>query len=77
MTKFKLTWTMEVDDDELLEMVNDFQDAEEGEEITTLEGITEETLIEVLDYNDYIEVEMDEYLDRAEVLVELLPNEEV
>ena len=68
---------MEVDDDELLEMVNDFQDAEEGEEITTLEGITEETLIEVLDYNDYIEVEMDEYLDRAEVLVELLPNEEV
>ena len=78
MTKFKITWVMEVDDNELLEMINNYREVEDNlEPLESLEGVSEEALIEVMDYEDYIEQEVDEYFDRSTAIIELLPNEKV
>lgn len=77
MTKFKLTWVMEVDDDELLELVNDYQDAVEEPCFETLKEVPAELILIVLDDSDYIEQEIDDFLDVSDIDVALLPNEEV
>lgn len=73
MTKFKLTWTMEVNDDELLEMVNEYQETE----LENLEGVTLEQMVEAMDAANYIGDDIDYNLNTDEIVVELLPNEEV
>lgn len=73
MTKFKLTWIMEVNDDELLEMVNEYQETE----LENLEGVTPEEMIEAMDAADYIGNDIDYNLNTDEIAIELIPNEEV
>ena len=53
---------MEVDDFELLELVNDYQERSDGPTFNTLDDIPEALMIEALDEANYIEDEINDYM---------------
>lgn len=53
---------MEVDDLELLELVNDYQERSDGPTFNTLDDIPEALIIEALDEANYIEDEINYYM---------------
>ena len=53
---------MEVDDFELLELVNDYQERSDEPTFNTLDDIPEALIIEVLDDANYIEDEINYYM---------------
>lgn len=57
--KFELKYVMEVDDFELLDIVNDFQDDNELEWFDTFEEIPFELAIMAMSWCDYIEEEIE------------------
>ena len=77
MTKFRMTWVMEVDDDELLELVNDYQDAIEENCFATLKEVSEELMLEVLEDSGYVSDEISEFLDADTITIKLMSDEEV
>ena len=60
--KFKLEYVMEVDDLELLELVNDYQERSDEPTFNTLDDIPEALMIEALDEANYIEDEINYYM---------------
>ena len=60
--KFKLEYVMEVDDLELLELVNDYQERSDEPTFNTLDDIPEALIIEALDEANYIEDEINYYM---------------
>jgi hypothetical protein len=60
--KFKLEYVMEVDDLELLELVNDYQERSDEPTFNTLDDIPEALMIEALDEANYIEDEINDYM---------------
>lgn len=60
--KFKLEYVMEVDDLELLELVNDYQEHSDEPTFNTLDDIPEALMIEALDETNYIEDEINDYM---------------
>lgn len=53
---------MEVDDWELLELVNDYQERSDEPTFNTLDDIPEALMIEALDEANYIEDEINDYM---------------
>lgn len=53
---------MEVDDLELLELVNDYQESSDEPTFNTLDDIPEALMIEALDEANYIEDEINDYM---------------
>lgn len=53
---------MEVDDFELLELVNDYQERSDKPTFNTLDDIPEALMIEALDEANYIEDEINDYM---------------
>lgn len=53
---------MEVDDLELLELVNDYQERSDEPTFNTLDDIPEALIIEALDEANYIEDEINDYM---------------
>ena len=53
---------MEVDDLELLELVNDYQERSDEPTFNTLDDIPEALMIDALDEANYIEDEIDDYM---------------
>lgn len=53
---------MEVDDFELLELVNDYQERSDEPTFNTLDDIPEALMIEALDEANYIEDEINDYM---------------
>lgn len=53
---------MEVDDLELLEIVNDYQERSDEPTFNTLDDIPEALMIEALDEANYIEDEINDYM---------------
>ena len=53
---------MEVDDFELLELVNDYQERSDEPTFNTLDDIPEALIIEALDEANYIEDEINDYM---------------
>lgn len=53
---------MEVDDLELLELVNDYQERSDEPTFNTLDDIPETLMIEALDEANYIEDEINDYM---------------
>ena len=53
---------MEVDDFELLELVNDYQERSDEPTFNTLDDIPEVLMIEALDEANYIEDEINDYM---------------
>lgn len=53
---------MEVDDFELLELVNDYQERSDEPTFNTLNDIPEALMIEALDEANYIEDEINDYM---------------
>lgn len=53
---------MEVDDFELLELVNDYQERSDEPTFNTLDDIPEALVIEALDEANYIEEEINDYM---------------
>lgn len=53
---------MEVDDLELLELVNDYQERSDEPTFNTLDDIPEALMIEALDEANYIEEEINDYM---------------
>lgn len=53
---------MEVDDLELLELVNDYQECSDEPTFNTLDDIPEALMIEALDEANYIEDEINDYM---------------
>jgi hypothetical protein len=60
--KFKLEYVMEVDDFELLELVNDYQERSDEPTFNTLDDIPEALMIDALDEANYIEDEINDYM---------------
>ncbi len=60
--KFKLEYIMEVDDFELLELVNDYQERCKVSTFNTLDDIPEALMIDALDEANYIEDEINDYM---------------
>lgn len=58
--KFKLEYV--VDDFELLELVNDYQERSDEPTFNTLDDIPEALMIEALDEANYIEDEINDYM---------------
>lgn len=69
--KFECKWIMEVDDLELLEMVNDYQDSSDNPQFSTLDDVPEQLFYDVL-YNDYLEEEINGYLMAEDVSIQKL-----
>lgn len=69
--KFECKWIMEVDDLELLEMVNDYQDSSDDPQFNTLDDVPEQLFYDVL-YNDYLEEEIKDYLMIEDVNIQKL-----
>lgn len=53
---------MEVDDSELLELVNDYQERSDEPTFNTLDDIPEALMIEALDEANYIEDEINDHM---------------
>lgn len=69
---------MEVDDFELLELVNDYQERSDEPTFNTLDDIPEALMIEALDEANYIEDEINDYMMVEDISIsKLLNNEEV
>ena len=60
--KFKLEYVLEVDDFDLLELVNDYQERSDEPTFNTLDDIPEALMIEALDEANYIEDEINDYM---------------
>ena len=69
--KFECKWIMEVDDLELLEMVNDYQDSSDDPQFDTLDNIPEQLFYNVL-YDDYLQEEINSYLMVEDISIQKL-----
>lgn len=69
--KFECKWIMEVDDLELLEMVNDYQDSSDDPQFNTLDDVPEQLFYDAL-YNYYLEEEIKDYLMIEDVNIQKL-----
>lgn len=69
--KFECKWIMEVDDLELLEMVNDYQDSSDDPQFNTLDDVPEQLFYDAL-YNYYLEEEINDYLMIEDVNIQKL-----
>lgn len=69
--KFECKWIMEVDDLELLEMVNDYQDSNDDPQFSTLDDVPEQLFYDAL-YNYYLEEEINDYLMIEDVNIQKL-----
>lgn len=65
---------MEVDDLELLELVNDYQERSDEPTFNTLDDIPEALMIEALDEANYIEDEINDYMMVEDISVSKLAN---
>lgn len=74
--KFKLEYIMEVDDFELLELVNDYQERCEVPTFNTLDDIPEALMIEALYEANYIEDEINDYMMVEDISISKLAIEE-
>lgn len=74
--KFKLEYIMEVDDFELLELVNDYQERCEVSTFNTLDDIPEALMIEALYEANYIEDEINDYMMVEDISISKLAIEE-
>lgn len=74
--KFKLEYVMEVDDLELLELVNDYQERSDEPTFNTLDDIPEALMIEALDEANYIEDEINDYMMVEDISITKLVNDE-
>lgn len=63
---------MEVDDFELLELVNDYQERSDEPTFNTLDDIPEALMIEALDEANYIEDEINDYMMVEDISVSKL-----
>lgn len=69
---------MEVDDLELLEVVNDYQESSDEPTFNTLDDIPEDVMIDALYSYNYIEDEINDYMTVEDVKVtKLNTNEKV
>lgn len=69
---------MEVDDLELLEIVNDYQESSDEPTFNTLDDIPEDVMIDALYSYNYIEDEINDYMTVEDVKVtKLNTNEKV
>lgn len=73
--KFKLEYIMEVDDFELLELVNDYQERCEVSTFNTLDDIPEALMIEALYEANYIEDEINDYMMVEDISISKLAIE--
>lgn len=67
---------MEVDDLELLELVNDYQERSDEPTFNTLDDIPEALMIEALDEANYIEDEINDYMMVEDISITKLVNDE-
>ena len=67
---------MEVDDFELLELVNDYQERSDEPTFNTLDDIPEALMIEALDEANYIEDEINDYMMVEDISISKLAIEE-
>lgn len=67
---------MEVDDFELLELVNDYQERSDEPTFNTLDDIPEALMIEALDEANYIEDEINDYMMVEDISISKLVNNE-
>lgn len=74
--KFKLEYIMEVDDFELLELVNDYQERCEVSTFNTLDDVPEALVIEALYEANYIEDEINDYMMVEDISISKLAIEE-
>lgn len=74
--KFKLEYIMEVDDFELLELVNDYQERCEVSTFNTLDDVPEALMIEALYEANYIEDEINDYMMVEDISISKLAIEE-
>jgi transcription termination factor NusB len=68
--KFRLIFNMEVDNDELLELVNDYQAYDtdgEADSFTELSKVPAELIFSVLYASDYIEEELRDYFSVSDI----------
>lgn len=63
---------MEVDDFELLELVNDYQERSDEPTFNTLDDIPEALMIEALDEANYIEDEINDYMMLEDISISKL-----
>lgn len=63
---------MEVDDLELLELVNDYQERSDEPTFNTLDDIPEALMIEALDEANYIEDEINDYMMVGDISISKL-----
>lgn len=63
---------MEVDDLELLELVNDYQERSDEPTFNTLDDIPEALMIEALDEANYIEDEINDYMMAKDISISKL-----
>lgn len=63
---------MEVDDLELLELVNDYQERSDEPTFNTLDDIPEALMIEALDEANYIEDEINDYMMAEDISISKL-----
>ena len=63
---------MEVDDLELLELVNDYQERSDEPTFNTLDDIPEALMIEALDEANYIEDEINDYMMLEDISISKL-----
>lgn len=69
---------MDVDNDCLLDMVNEYQEWENGQQFSALEDIPEDVMIDALYSYNYIEDEINDYMTVEDVKVtKLNTNEKV
>lgn len=67
---------MEVDDLELLEIVNDYQESSDEPTFNTLDDIPEDVMIDALYSYNYIEDEINDYMTVEDVKVTKLNTDE-
>lgn len=67
---------MEVDDLELLEIVNDYQESSDEPTFNTLDDIPEDVIVDALYSYNYIEDEINDYMTAEDVKVTKLNSHE-
>lgn len=70
--KFECKWTMEIDDLELLEMVNDWQERSNEPQFNTLDDVPEALFYEVITCDGYLEDEINGYITIDDIHIQKL-----
>lgn len=74
--RFECKWIMDVDNDCLLEIVNDYQESSDEPTFNTLDDIPEDVMIDALYSYNYIEDEINDYMTVEDVKVTKLDTHE-